>query len=182
LLRAPERIVVGKIVSTQGLHGEMRVQPFTDFPERFAEIPELLAQHPSGREITLHPRNSRMQKNVVILSCREWKAVDDVRPWIDSVLTISSTDAQPLPEGVFYVFQILGLDVYTEENFHLGSVVDVLSPGAHDIYVVRLTPKALELRVDLRENELLVPVVDEFILQTDLENGRIVVRLLPGML
>ena len=182
MLRAPERIVVGKIVATQGLHGEMRVQPFTDFPERLADIPELLAQHPSGREIILHPRSSRMHKNVVILSCREWKSVEDIRPWIDSVLTISNVDASPLPEGVYYVFQILGLDVYTEDDFHLGSVVDVLSPGAHDIYVVRLTPEALDKRVDLREKELLVPVVDDFIVHTDLETGRMVVRLIPGMM
>lgn len=182
MLRTPERILVGRIVSTQGLLGEMRIQPLTDFPERFSHTEEVLARHPSGREIVLHPVRARPHKNIVLLTCREFTTIDQVKPWLQSELSIAAEQLQPLPEGRFYIFQIIGLQVYTEEGLHLGVVTDVLSPGANDVYVVKLSPEAAKLAVESDGKELLLPVIDQVIIETNLAQERLTVRLLDGLL
>ena len=182
MLRTPERIVVGTIVTTHGIHGEVRVKPLTDFPERFGSTEELLATHPSGRQLILHPTTAKLHKNVVLLKCLEFDSIDSAKPWVSAQLCIAAADLVELPAGRYYVFQLLGLQVYTKEGLHLGELVDVLSPGANDVYVVRLTPEAAKLAVECDGKELLLPVIDEVVLETDLAAGRLIVQLLEGLL
>ncbi|MCL2498117.1 MAG: ribosome maturation factor RimM [Symbiobacteriaceae bacterium] len=173
---------MGKIVAAQGLKGEMRVLPLTDFPERFATTRELVAYHPNGKMLTLHPQHAREHKGVIILKCQEIENIAQLQPWIQAELTISPDQLQELPPGRYYIFQVLGLQVYTEEGLHLGELVDVLTPGANDVYVVQLTPEASAMAQESDGKELLLPVIDEVILTTDLASGRLTVRLIPGLL
>ena len=182
MLRTPEQILVGKIVATQGLHGEMRVQPFTDFPERFATTKELTARHASGRTLLLHPESSYLKGNLVILRCKEIDSIEAVRPWLNAELSISATELWPLTEGRFYIFQILGLEVYTDTGLHLGTVSDVLTTAANDVYVVTLSPEASKLAEESDGITVLLPVIDDVILATDLAAGRLTVHLMPGLL
>ena len=181
-LRTPDRVVVGRIVASQGLAGEMRIYPLTDFPDRFADTKALLATHPSGRTLLLTPQKARLHKKMVILKCQEIDSIADLTPWIASELSIAAAELRELPPGRFYVFQIIGLKVVCEDGFLLGEISDVIFPGANDVYVVKLTAEAAARAVDCDGVELLLPVIDEVILQTDLEEGVITVRLLPGLL
>ena len=180
-MKTPERIIVGTIVGSVGLRGEVRIKPDTDFPERFAKTEELLASHPSGRSITLHPLRARMQKENVVMQCLEFKTIDEAKLWQGSILSITPEQLMPLGEEQFYIFQIIGLQVYDEQGEHLGEVTDVLKPGANDVYVVSLT-EDLSKRYPQASGELLIPVIDKVVLITDIEQNKLIVRLMEGLL
>ena len=182
MLRTPDRIVVGIIVGTHGIRGEMRVKPLTDFPERFSKTAELLAVHLSGNSVILHPERARLQGEIIVLKCTELNSIEEVKPWVGSELSISKEELTELPEGRYYIFQLMGLKVYTEEGLYLGEISDVLFPGANDVYVVSLSAEAKAKAVDSNGKELLLPVIDQVILETNLEHGRMIVRLLEGLL
>jgi len=182
MLRAPEYVTVGRIVGTRGLKGEVRVQPLTDFPERFSQTKELIAINSAGQNLILHPSGAQVNGKMVLLKCREFNKLEDAQPWLQAELRIIAAELHALAPGRYYVFQIIGLKVYTEEGLYLGEVIDVLAPGANDVYVVQLSPEAAKLAEESDGKELLLPVIDEVILDTDLEKGTITVCLLPGLL
>ena len=87
-------------------------------------------------------------------------------------LKVVGSERVPLPEGEYYVRDIVGCAVETEEGEQLGTVTDILSPGANDIWVVKM-PKG---------KELLLPVIDDVVLDVDIEARKIKVHLLEGLL
>ena len=89
----------------------------------------------------------------------------------DQYVMVALDDAVPLEEDEFYLYQIIGLPVYTEDDEHLGEVVDVIETGANDVYVVR-GPRG----------EILLPAIEECILDVDIEGKRVTVRLMEGLL
>jgi 16S rRNA processing protein RimM len=90
----------------------------------------------------------------------------------DADLQVRLEDAAPLPEGVYYHWQILGLQVVTEQGESLGELVEILETGANDVYVVR----------DAEGRERLLPAIRSVVAQVDEQAGRLVVRPLPGLL
>jgi 16S rRNA processing protein RimM len=79
---------------------------------------------------------------------------------------------EPLPEGQFYYWQILGLKVTTSDGQHLGEVVQILETGANDVYIVR----------DQEGQDQLIPAINQVIKRIDLDNGNLEVQLIPGLL
>jgi 16S rRNA processing protein RimM len=96
---------------------------------------------------------------------------DSAEHWREQTIFIRLEEAEPLPEGVYYRWQILGLDVVSDQDEPLGKVEQILETGANDVYLVR----------DESGNELLLPAIESVILQVDLERGRLLVHLLPGL-
>ena len=103
-----------------------------------------------------------------IEGCDDRRAAENYR---GQDICLRLDDVEPLPEGVYYHWQILGLTVITEEGEDLGKVDQILETGANDVYLVR----------DQAGNELLIPAIKSVILLTDLREGQIVVRLMPGL-
>lgn len=182
ILRAPSNVIVGIISGVVGLRGEVRVQPLTDFPERFTTTKELYAHHPSKGSILLHPLHARFTAKGITIKFCELTSSEESKEWVGAELSINKSELHVLEEGRYYVFQILGMMVYSDDGLFLGEVCDVLSPGANDVYVVSLSPQAKQLAVDSDGEKLLLPVIDEVILNTDLNLGRITVRLMDGLL
>jgi 16S rRNA processing protein RimM len=100
--------------------------------------------------------------------CDDRNGADELRGML---VQIPTEEAEPLGEGEYYHFQLIGLAVETESGERLGQVVEVLETGANDVYVVR----------GIR-GEVLLPAVDDVIRAIDLESKRMMVRLLPGMM
>ncbi len=176
-----ERIAIGKIVTTHGIKGEVRVFPLTDFIDRFYDTETVLVEHPSGRSQRMTLDTVRIHKKMAIIKFVEIPDTNAAQAWIHAILTVSRGELVPLPEGQYYIFDIIGLEVWTEEGELLGTVTDVLKPGANDVYVVRLTPEARE-RSSEKSGDLLLPVIDEVIKSTDLKAKKITVHLLDGLL
>jgi 16S rRNA processing protein RimM len=153
---------IGKIVNTHGIKGEIKVWSQTDFPDvRFKAGSKLLMFPPeSGQPITIEVLSSREQKNLFVLKLKGWE------------LKVSEAERVPLPEGEYYFRDIVGCAVESDEGEQLGIITDILSPGANDIWVVKLT----------KGKELLLPVIDDVVLDVDIASRKVKVHLLEGLL
>ncbi|RAL26181.1 ribosome maturation factor RimM [Thermoflavimicrobium daqui] len=171
-----EYLHVGRLVSTHGIRGEVRVLPDTDFPEeRFAPGNELFLLHPSLSEpLILRIEKSRPHKNVWLVKFTQWSDINEVEPFKDGKLVVSKEDIVPVQEdeGEFYFHQIVGCDVITTEGRHLGKVQEILQLPANDVWVVRPDPKG---------KDLLLPYIDEVVKQVDTKKKQIIIKWMEGL-
>ncbi|MBC3517040.1 16S rRNA processing protein RimM [Neobittarella massiliensis] len=157
---------VGKIVATQGIRGEVRVQPWCDSPAFLLDFDTLYRQDGTAMEV----QRARVQKNIVIVKFAGIERIEDGQPYIGTVLYIDRDDAQ-LPEGSYFVQDLLGLEVYdADTGARYGEVVEVSQTGANDVYHVKDGDK-------LR----LVPAIKEVVLDIDFAGGSMRIRPLEGL-
>ena len=160
---------IGAISSTHGLKGEVKVYPLTD-PERFDELSYVLLE--TGRErIRLEVERVRWFKNLAIIKFAGLDDISMVEKYRGRELWIPREDAQKLDENEYYIGDLIGMQVVTEEGRLLGTVSDVLQTGANDVYVVSSEGK----------KDLLLPAVRHCILLVDVNENRMTVRLMKGM-
>ena len=88
-----------------------------------------------------------------------------------SWLTVPETELYPLPDGAFYHFQLVDMDVYTDDEEYLGQIAEIIETPGNDVYIVRKTS----------ERDLLLPAIKDVILDVDTESSRMIVHLLPGL-
>jgi len=165
---------VGKIVNTHGIKGELKVWPQTDFPEvRFKAGSKLLMIPPeAGEPVTVEIVSAREQKKMYVVKIKGFDDINEVEKYKGWELKVTEDDRVPLDEGEYYVRDIVGCEVFTEEGELLGKVTDTMSPGANDIWVVKM-PKG---------KELLLPVIDDVVLDVDVDARKIKVHLMEGLL
>ena len=166
----PDLVKIGQITSPQGIRGEVRVFPLTDFPERFKTLRTALIG-PDARPVGV--RFKGLLKNLVILEIDGVSDRDQAEKLRLQYLQVPKTEVHPLPEGHYYVFDLVGLDVVDPEGKPLGKLVavDAASP-AHDLYVVETAPG----------KRYMVPAVKEFVKEISLERGVVVIAPVPGLL
>lgn len=157
-----DRITIGRVGAPQGIHGELRVIPLTDFPERFEGLKEIMV----GDEL-LHVESVRYHKQFVLMRFREYAVREDARALTGRLLTVAREDAAPLGEGEFYTFDIIGLHVFDMEGAELGVVENVLRTGANDVYQAR----------GKDGKELLIPALKAVVKEIDVKGGRMTVEL-----
>ncbi|MBW1605609.1 ribosome maturation factor RimM [Lactobacillus sp. Sy-1] len=165
---------IGKIVNTQGIHGEVRVISITDFPEnRFVVGNQVTAFLPNGTQVELTIDKVRTQKSFVILHFKGHDSINDIEFLKPSTLKITDEQlsADDLAAGEYYYHQILGLAVYDLANNYLGKITDIMDTAANDVWIVT------------RENgkELLLPKIEQVIKKVDLTNQRVTIDLLEGL-
>ena len=166
----PDRIVVGRIVKAHGTAGEVLVEVLSDAPDRFAPGARVEAGDLEGERRPLTVRKSRVDRGKLLVSFQGIKSRDQAASVRGSVLSIAATDVAPPPEGTWYEWQIVGLEVFDEDGARLGELVRVDERAGNDLWVV-----------DTGDGEAMVPAVEEFIRSVDLESKRIVVRVIPGL-
>ena len=159
-------LVCGKIVNTHGLRGEVKALYYTDGPEFFNKVNKLHLS--SGRVFGLC--GWRVSKGAVLLRLDGIDTVEKAEALVGETLSVARTDLPPLPQGRYYIADILGMQVVTDEGRELGRVVDVFKTGSNDVYTVR------------GEKEYLIPVIDEVVLSTDLDTRLITIKPLKGLL
>lgn len=164
-------VSIGEIVNTQGNRGEVRAIPLTDYPERFERM-ETVSVFRNGKRRELHIEQSYLHKRFIVLKFREIQDMNAAEELKGSLLQVRRDDLVELPDEHYYLFQIVGLEVYDLQGERLGKVTDVLQTSATDIYVIN--------RGGLKP--LLVPARKEFVREISLENGRITVELPEGLL
>ena len=156
------RIVIGRVGAAHGIRGELRIIPLTDFPERFAVLREVMV----GDEL-LHIESVKPQGKNFLMRFREYTVREDAQKLTGRLLTVARAEAAPLDEGEYYVFDIVGLTVYDEEDNELGTVENVLRTGSNDVYAVRSEDG----------REILIPALRKVVRTIDVPNGRMTVRL-----
>jgi len=158
-----ELLECGKIVNTHGIRGEVKIVPWADSPEFLCDLPALYID-----EKAVKIRNARVHKGNVIALL---EGIDDVNAAMllkEKIVSMSRSDVD-LPEGSFYLADIIGLKVIDESGKELGILDDILSPSLQRVYVIK------------GEREIMIPAVPEFVLETNVDGGYIKVRLIEGM-
>lgn len=166
----PGRLAVARVVAPHGIRGEVKAELLTDFPERFRRLKRVFV---GASDRALHLVRHRLDEDerFVYLSFKEITDRTAAEALRNQLLTIPEAEAVPLPEGHYYVHQIVGLRVITDTGEELGRVRDVLHTGANDVYVI-----------DGPRGEVLLPAIPEVILDVDLDQGILRVHLLEGLL
>ncbi len=164
----PRFLVIGKIVAPWGVKGEVKVAIETDFPERFNRLKRVYL---GEKAVSCVLEKARLHKGHALLKlggCDDRNAAEKLR---GQLVQIPIEEAMPLGEDEYYVYQIVGLDVWTTEGEHLGRVSEVLFTGANDVYVVQG-----------ERGEVLIPAIEDVVLEVDLAGGRLIVELLEGLI
>lgn len=162
---------VGVISNTHGIRGEVKVYPTTDNVRRFDDLKEVILD--TGKEqLILHVTSVKYFKNTVILKFKEFDNINDIIPYKGMDLLVTRENAIPLEEGEYYIADIIGSKVITDEDKILGTLTDVLQTGANDVYVVKTKDG----------KEVLLPSIEECILDRDIENKIVKVHIMKGLL
>lgn len=166
-LAAEELVRIGRIVASRGIRGEVKVILLTDFPERFKDLKTVYLIDNQGREAIIKIESSRYHKDFVIIKFEGVESISQAEVFRGSFLAVRQSEAVKLPGGSYYIFEIVGLDVYTEEGEYLGKVQAIWRTGSNDVYVIKD-----------REQELLFPALRETILRIDLAEKKMIVHRL----
>jgi 16S rRNA processing protein RimM len=164
-------IKLGKIVGTFGIKGELKIYPLTNYKEMFLEF-EYLFVAAEKDLLRVEVVKARIQKNTVIVLLEGINSINQAQDFIGRDILIEESSLPELDETEEYVYKLLGMKVYLENNELLGSISDVFDNGAHGIYEIK----------DENGKEILIPVLDDTIISRDFEEGKMVVKLLPGLL
>lgn len=167
---------VGVIVNTHGIRGDLKVLSKTDFPEeRFAKGSKLMMFHDeTGQSMPVEIEQSREQKGLYVIKLKGYSNINEVEKYKGWVLRVSAEEQGTLDDGEYFYHQIIGCEVYTDENERLGTVKEILSPGANDVWVVEPDSGS--------GKPILLPVIDPVVLNVDVAAKRITVHLLEGLI
>ncbi|AIQ47892.1 16S rRNA processing protein RimM [Paenibacillus sp. FSL R7-0273] len=171
-----EELTVGRLVNTHGIRGEIKILSHTDFPEvRFAP----------GKKMTVIPADGSPRFEVTVESAREHKGmyiaklkgytnINQIEKYKGSMLKVPGDDLVELPENEYYFHHIVGCEVYTDQDLDkpLGIITDILQPGANDVWVVK----------PAKGQDILIPVIDDVVLDVDTAAKKITVHLMEGLL
>ena len=161
---------LGQIVNVKGLKGEVKVNSFTDDNTKFERIPKVFVKQKEN--LTEYEiEKVGYSKNQVILKFKNIDTVEEAEKLRNSYIVVNREIFGELPEGVYYIADLIGLDVYTESNEYLGKVDDIFSTGSNDVYVVK----------DELGKQRLLPGIDEVIKKIDIEASKIIVNLIEGL-
>jgi len=171
-LMMTEYFDVGKIVNTHGIKGEVRVNSITNYPkERYYEGSPLVLFKENEEPIELIIKSHRVHKNFDLLTFKDHFSINEVEKYVGGVLKVSEDYLFELSDDEFYLHEIIGLQVVDEEGENIGTVKEILSPGANDVWVVQRQG----------QKDLLLPYIDSVILHVDLEKNQVIVHVMEGL-
>lgn len=162
---------VGVISNTHGIKGEVKVFPTTDDVNRFKKLKSVILD--TGKEqLTLEITNVKFFKQFVILKFKEFNSINEIERYKGNDLYVTREDAIPLEENEFYIADLIDCKVVTDGQKELGVLTDVLQTGANDVYVVEMPDG----------KEVLLPYIEDCVLNIDIEKKTILVHMMPGLL
>ena len=166
-----KRLEIGQIINTFGIKGEVKVFPLTDDIKRFDDLETVYVK--TKKESQLYNIESiKYHKNFVLIKFKEINTVEQAETLRNSYLEVDRAQAIPLNEGEYFIADLIGLEVYSDEGKLIGKVDDIYNTGANDIYVVK----------DDLGKQTLLPGIKDVIKSVDLEKGQIIVHLIPGLI
>ena len=161
---------VGVITTTHGVRGEVKVFPTTDDPARFKKLKNVVLD--TGKEmIDLEVAGVKFFKNMVIVKFKGIDNINDVEKYRKKSLYVTRENAVKLKKNEYLIADLIGYQAESDEGEDLGELSDGLQTGANDVYV--LSKEGTD--------DILLPAIRECVKEVDLENGNIIVHLLPGL-
>jgi 16S rRNA processing protein RimM len=166
-----EFIVIGKVVSTYGNKGEIKVVPLTDSTGRFKDLVNVFIRKSNSREI-LKINSLRIKKNNIILKLKDVGSIEEAKVMVGCFLEVKRKNTVKLPKDSYFIFDIIGLEVYTNKNIFLGKVEDIITTGSNDVYIVK----------NRSNQEILIPAIHDVIKDIDLKKRRITINIVDGLI
>ena len=162
---------VGVITQPHGVRGEVKVFPTTDDPVRFKKLKKVILD--TGKEkLDLEVEHVKFFKQFVIVKFKEFDNINDIERYKRCPLLVTRENAVPLEEDEYFVADMIGMKVMTEDGTEFGTLSDVMETGANDVYVI-----------DSKEHgEVLMPAIKECVLNVDMESGIITIHLMNGLI
>ncbi|MBJ6363352.1 ribosome maturation factor RimM [Paenibacillus sp. GCM10012307] len=165
---------VGKLVNTHGLRGEVKILSQTDFPDvRFALGSKLALFSPEGNQrLDVLINSTREHKGMFFLKFKDYNDINQVEKYKGWSVKVPEEQQVELEEGEYYYYEIVGCKVFTEEGEELGTIAEILRPGANDVWVVERGSG----------KPVLLPFIDDVVLQVDTKQKLVTVRLMEGLI
>ncbi|TYR82698.1 ribosome maturation factor RimM [Priestia megaterium] len=163
---------VGKIVNTHGIKGEVRIISTTDFVDERYQVGNKLYifKDKQTEPIEVVVSNHRQHKNFDLLTFEGYHNVNDVEPFKNGVVKVPEDQLTDLGEGEFYFHEIVGCTVKTDKGEEIGTVKEILTPGANDVWVVK------------GKKEVLIPYIDDIVQSINVEDKEIIISVMEGLL
>ena len=166
-----ELLQVGVITQTHGIRGEVKEFPTTDDASRFRDLKHVLLD--TGKDtLSLEIENVKFFKQFVILKFKGYDNINDIERYKRCPLLVERSDAVPLDEDEYFITDMIGMQVVTDQGEDFGVLKDVLTTGANDVYMID-HPSA---------GEVLVPAIKECILEVDIPGRRMKLHVMDGLL
>ena len=166
-----EFLEIGQIVNTFGIKGMVKVKPFTDDITRFDDLEKVYVESNKNKK-EYEIEEVKYHKDMVLIKFRGVDKVEEAELLRNSYLKVNRNDEPNLEDGTYYIVDLLGLDVYSDEGNLLGKVEDIFNNGSCDIYAIK----------DELGKQLLLPAISDVIKEINLEEKRIVVHILKGLI
>jgi 16S rRNA processing protein RimM len=164
-------ITIGKAVKPFGVKGEMKIEPMTDFPDRFKNLALVFLVSPAGKEISCNIRSVRYAGRSLFLLFEGYDSPEKAKELNGWFIKVPEEEAIPLPEGSYYWFELIGMEVFSETGEKLGKIVDVFETGSNDVYVLKQGRK-----------ETYIPATKEVVKQVDRAAKRMIIHLMAGLM
>lgn len=168
---------VGKIVNTHGIKGEVRIISMTDFPERRYKSGNQLTffSKQDGIQFPLTVRTHRKHKQFDLVSFEELLSVEEVERLKGGLLKISEEqlNREELDDNEFYYYEIIGCNVFSEKGEFLGTITEILSPGANDVWVVQATGN---------RKPYYIPYIESVVKQVNVKEKRVTIHVMEGLI
>ncbi len=165
----PRFIAVGQVAKPHGVRGEVAVEMLTDFPGRFALLERVYLGEDDPRPVALE--NVRFHSGRALLKLGGYDDRTAVERLRGELILVPIDEAMPLEPDQYYQDDLIGLEVWTTDEEHLGQVVEILETGANDVYIVHGD-----------RGEILLPAIADVVQWIDLEENRMVVELMEGLI
>ena len=166
-----QKLQVGIITATHGLKGEVKVYPTTDDPGRFRRLKKVILDN--GKvSVDLEIESVKYFKQFVILKVKGLDDIEQVEKYRKASLYVTRDNAVRLKKDEFFIADLIDMKVVNEDGSPLGTLRDVITTGANDVYEVALD----------EGGTVLIPAIKECILDVDVENAVMRVHLLEGLL
>ncbi len=161
-----EYLEAGKIVTTHGIRGEVKIMPYTDTPELLCEFDRLFIGKDKAE---LYIERARVAKNMVIAKIEGVDTVEAAEKYRNKVLFMHRDDLE-LDEDTYFIQDLIDMEVKdADSGFVYGKITDVLQNGANDVYVIK------------GDREYLVPAIPDVVISTDIDSNIMLIRPLDGL-
>ena len=162
---------IGQIVNTFGIKGMVKVKPFTDDITRFDKLKKVYIKNKNGKK-EYEIEEVKYHKQMALIKFKGIENPEDANLLRESYLIIDRENEEPLEEGTYYIVDLIGVEVYTDEGELLGTLKDIFNTGSNDIYEVK----------DELGKQILLPAIADVIKEIDVKNRKIIVHLIKGLM
>ncbi len=164
-------ITIGKVQKTHGVRGELKIEPHTDHPERFQALKRVFLVSAGGKKKECRVLAVRYVGDAPLLLFAGHESPEKAKELNGWLVQLPEEEAVPLPEGQYYWFELIGMDVESETGEKLGRITDIFQTGSNDVYVMKAGKR-----------EIYLPATKEVVRQVDRKARRMVIHVMDGLL